>query len=236
VTRAAVMKLRQRVVMKPHRGMTVVQKWPRKRHKTQSERQQAWVNRFSLLGCIFKTPYAQGLDDAKAWAAGTGWWWRDVFTSAANGNLLQVPGEIKIKTPTCLLKRTTIDALTANILEPISWESEEWDNHNFWTPSPTPSRIYFEAPGLYLFGSECNFENSATDGSRALSIRLNGTDFISNTRGQDIANQDVILQAIAIYYFHAEDYVEAMVLSTVNSQVNAARMWAVAITPEQLLE
>jgi len=236
VTRAAVMKMRQRVVMKPYRGMTVVQKWPRKRGRTQSALQQAWVDRFSLLGCLFKSPDGQVRQQAGDWASGTGWWWRDVLTSAASGELIKVPGEIKIITPTARLTRDTIEALAANVTEAINWQTAIWDNNVFWASSPNPSRVTFRAPGLYLFGAECNFENSATDGSRALSIRANGSDLVSNVRGQDIANQDIILQAIGIYYFHENDYLEALVLSTVASQVNAAILWTIAITPEQLLE
>lgn len=213
----------------------MVQSWPRPRGRVKSARQQAWVDRFSLWACLTKSPDAQTYDQAKEWTKGSGWFWRDMLTAAMAGKLIEQEGETKIITPTCRYERIAVDALAANILEAVTWDTLAWDNNNFWTSSPNPTRVKFQSPGLYLLGAEVNFDNNATDGSRAASIRLNGTTNISNVRNQDIANQDVILQPSTIYYFHADEYIELMVLSTTASQVNNAKIWAVAITPETIL-
>lgn len=235
VTRAAVMKFRQRVVMKPHRGQTVVQKWPRKRGKPKSALQQAWVDRFKLVGCLMKSPDAQTYDQAKEWAKGTGWFWRDVLTAAANGNLLIEPGALKVTTPTFYVQQTIANPLVANTPEIVNFDTFRWDNNVFWTPTVAPSKVVFRAPGLYLIGSYALFDNTATDKSVDTWMRLNGTDLFPQSRAQDISNNDITPQFMTIWYFHEGDYIELRVQSTFATSVLVSNMWGVAITPEALI-
>lgn len=233
--KADVWRLRRTAQAKPWKDISVVQSWPRPRGRVKSARQQAWVDRFSLWACLTKSPDAQTYDQAKEWTKDSGWFWRDMLTAAMAGKLIETIGETKITTPTACYDRIAIDALVANVTESITFDTLRWDNNGFWAAAPNPTRFLIKSPGLYLMGAECNFENSATDGSRALSLRLNGTDIFANSRAQDIANQDVILQTGAVWYFRAMDYIEARVVSTVTSQVNNARLWIVAITPETII-
>jgi len=235
VTRAAVMKMRQRVVMKPNKGQTVVQKWPKKRGKPKSALQKAWVDRFSLVACINKSPAAQDLDAATDWAKGTGWFWRDVLTAAMNGNLFVVPGETKITTPTYYLQRTTVEALVANVQESVTLDTMTWDNNVFWNPLSNPTRIYFFAPGLYLIGMQGVFDNTATDKRVSIWPRINGVTDLPRAEIQDISNNDVAPWNTTIWYFHAGDYMEVRVLSTVSCNLNQVTCWGVAITPEGLI-
>jgi len=235
VTRAAVMKMRQRVVMKPNKGQTVVQKWPKKRGRPQSPLQKAWVDRFSLVACINKSPAAQDFDAATDWAKGTGWFWRDVLTAAMNGNLLVIPGETKITTPTYFLTRPGPEALAANVGEFIAWDGLQWDNNVFWNPLSNPTRITFKAAGLYLFGFQAGFSATASDKAIGLNVRVNGTDFMAQVKAQDIANQYIAQPWVSIWYFHAGDYIECEVVSNVNCNALNMVAWGVAITPEGLV-
>lgn len=229
------MGLRRIAQVKPWHDLAVVSTWPRPRGKVKSARQAAWVRRFSEWACATKAPDAQTYDQAKEWAKGTGWFWRDVLTSAMAGKLVMIEGETKITTPTARLHRNATEGLVANVPEVINLDAMIWDNNGFWAASPTPSRLLFKSPGLYLVGGELNFDNSATDGSRSYQLRLNGTTVIATVRGQDIANADIILPCSTIYYMHANDYLEVVATSTVTSQVNWTILWTVAITPEAIL-
>jgi len=235
VTRAAVMKMRQRVVMKPNKGQTVVQKWPKKRGRPQSDLQKAWVDRFSLVACINKSPPASVLDAATDWAKGTGWFWRDVLTAAMNGNLFVIPGEVKITTPTFYVEMAIAEALAANITESAFFDQMQWDNNVFWSSVTNPNRITFKAAGLYLVGINATFDNTATDKRVSIWPRINGTIDLPRFEVQDISNNDVGGTIVTIWYFHAGDYMEARMLSTQNCNVNMVSAWGVAITPEGLI-
>jgi len=234
VDMALVIKARGAFGIRNYRGQLYVSKWPRRRGSPKSELQQAWVQHFACLGGIWKWHDPRSFDEATKLAKGTGWFWRDVFTSAAHGKLMRLPGAIRVTTPTARVSRSTQDALVANVTETVSFEAVAWDNNRFYTPSEHTDRLTIRSSGLYLIGSECNFENSATDGSRALSIRVDGSNIIANTRGQDIANQDVILETLTIYYLEAGQYIDLRVVSTVASFVNNAHFWLVGITPEAI--
>jgi len=229
------MKMRQRVVMKPHRGAIVVQKWPKKRGPFASERQRAWIERFSLWACLVKSPDADSYNRANEWAKGTGWYWRDVLMAAMAGNLIEIVGETKITTPTAYLQRTSALALAAGVESSVSMQSEVWDNNNFWTSSPNPTRMVFKSPGLYLFAGYGVFGATAGDANRALRFRLNGTDNFPFFVQQDIANTAARFGTPWLYYFHADDYIELRASSSNAVNLDSAIAWAVAITPEAII-
>jgi len=229
------MKMRQRVVMKPHRGAIVVQKWPKKRGPFVSERQRAWIERFSLWACLVKSPDADSYNRANEWAKGTGWYWRDVLMAAMAGNLIEIVGETKITTPTAHISRTSTLALAANVNTVVPMSLSTWDNNNFWAASPNPSRIVFKSPGLYAVNLKAQFNNTATDKRVTLNARLNGTDLFRPVEIQDISNNDVSPDNYILWYFHADEYIEVMALSTVACDLNWAEAAVVAITPEAII-
>jgi len=229
------MKMRQRVVMKPHRGAIVVQKWPKKRGPFVSERQRAWIERFSLWACLVKSPDADSYNRANEWAKGTGWYWRDVLMAAMAGNLIEIVGETKITTPTVYLDRTSTLALAAGADVAVPMQVAQWDNNVFWASTPNPTRVVFKAPGLYIFGGRGNFANTSTDSQRRIWARLNGTTAFPSFTGQDIMNQPVLLGFLWVWYFHANDYIELICESSNANSLNNAQIWAVAITPEAII-
>lgn len=234
-TRAEVMALRKIAVVKPWHDMSVIQAWPRPRGRVKSARQQAWVDRFSEWACATKSPDAQTYDQAKEWARGTGWFWRDVLTSAMAGKLVGIIGETKITTPTAYLERTTNEALAAGGEEAINMTTFRWDNNGFWTLTPNPSRMLCKSPGLYLIGASAQFQANATDNHNYMRLAINGTTFLPYITGQGILTQPVFLNTMSIYYMHANDYIELRAGSSIAQTLNNAQLWIVAITPEAIL-
>jgi len=235
VTRASVMKSRKRVVMKPYKGRPVVQKWPRPRPANRSELQQAWIDRFSLLACFLKTPDPQEYDTARKWAEGTGWFWRDVLTAAANGNLIVIEGETKVTTPTAMVQRATNVNVVANTYLPIAFETEVWDNNVFWASSPNPTRIVCRSPGLYLCGATILYTADATNANRYAALRVNGTTMLPLGATPKNQNSPVVVDLLLPWYFHQNDYFEVLANSTANCAVDAVTAWVLAITPEAII-
>lgn len=200
-----------------------------------SERQKAWVERFKYWACITKAPDAQTYDQAKEWAKDSGWFWRDVLTSAMAGKLMSIKGETKITTPTVHVTRATNLSLVANVEKAIPWENEIWDNNNFWKSSPNPTRIVFKAPGLYIFGVSAAFAAIATDNHCYVHFALNGQALEGYATNQMILTQPVYVDKMLVYYFHADDYLEVYAGCSSNQTINAAWLWAVAITPEAII-
>lgn len=233
--RGDVWKMRRKAVVKPWKDLTVVQAWPRPRGRVRSARQQAWVDRFSLWACLTKTPDPRVYDQAKEWTQGTGWFWRDMMTSALAGKLIEVIGETKITTPTCYLERTTNEALAAGVEEAISMTAMRWDNNLFWSSSSNPSRMVFKAPGLYLIGASAQFQANATDNHNFLRLAINGNVFLPYVTGQGILTQPVFLNTGTIYYLHTEDYIELRAGCNIAQTLNNAQLWTVAITPEAII-
>lgn len=235
VTRNDVIRARGHFQLKDYRGSTVASEWPRARGHPSAVRQKAWVDHFSCLASASKLMDPRTYDMANDLAHGTGWFYRDVFTSAAHNKLVRQNGALRVTTPTCYVERTSVEALAANISEEVTFESERWNNNQFWTVGTTPKRVIVRAGGLYLIGARGNFNNQASDGSRAISIRVNGSQTVSTVRNQDIANQDIILETSTIWPFDPDDYFEVQVVSTIATDLNNCQAWAVAITPEAVI-
>jgi len=236
VTRKEVLKARGAFQLKNIRGQIIAASWPRKRGPVTSVFQGVWVEHFKCLAFLTKVPEGRSFAQAQEWAKGTGWYYRDVFSAAAVGKLLVEPGQVRVTTPTVYLQRTSVEALVANVTEEVTWETPRWDNNSFWSASTNPKRITARSAGLYLIGAAGNFNNQASDGSRAISIRINGTTVVESTRNQDIANQDLILNVSTIWYLDQNDYVEIQVVTTISTDLNNARAWLVGITPEAITQ
>lgn len=234
-TRADVWAMRKKAIAKPWKDITVVQSWPRPRGRVKSARQQAWVDRFSLWACLTKSPDAQTYDQAKEWADDSGWFWRDVLTSALAGKLVETIGETRITTPTASLTRATNQTIASGADVVLTPTAEEWDNNTFWSAAVTPTRMIFRSPGLYLVGFTAVFTASQTRRVSAW-MRANGTRNLGRALVQTSSNGDVHLTGAAVYYFRAQEYLELLARTTFNNDtVQIAQWWTVAITPEAII-
>jgi len=234
VDMALVIKARGAFGIRNYRGQLYVSKWPRRRGSPKSELQQAWVQHFACLGGIWKWHDPRSFDEATKLAKGTGWFWRDVFTSAAHGKLMRLPGAIRVTTPTAFVSREADQALAANTPYWVLFDSQAWNNNRFWEASPNPTRFTFRSSGLYLIGCYALIDNTATDKSVDLQMRINGVTNFPLIRAQDITNNDISPTYTVIWYFEAGDYIELRTQSTVATTLLSANLWAVGITPEAI--
>jgi len=245
ISRKQVLKTRRRARVYHRRGAVYIAKWPRRRGKVKSARQQAWVDRFSCFARAFSSPDPDTLNAANFWAKNvdiataqgvspSGWFYRDVITRAAVGKLITYQREVKIITPTAKVTRLSNQQFTAAQTAAMIPTAMEWDNNNFWNPNVNPTRLTVRAPGLYLVGATV-YAVTSSSGYQRLTILRNGTDLQCGNNAQHNA-ANWYTEVMGLVYCHANDYLEAIVLNSVSVlQYQLPSFWMVAITPEQLV-
>jgi len=205
-----VMASRGRLIMRVNKGQFVAQAWPRKRGKPKSQRQQMWVDHFSCLNSLSKMPDPYSHLTANMLSHGNGWYPRDMFIAAANGNLFGVEGEIKVMTPTCSITRATTQSVASGVKTIMNLTAADWDNNQFWEGVTHPSRITFKAPGLYLVRLAVLW-SSAAGSYRFIEIKLNGATFLAHDTNVPGGANSFYQEVTKLWYFHAGDYIEASV-------------------------
>lgn len=234
-TRGDVLKVRRRVVLKTWRGVPYIAAWPRQRKHTQSEVQQAWVDAFKDRAQVLKAPDPRLYQTAVEMAAGTGWYYRDVLERAAFGKLYTDQQERRVTTPTVFRKNSTSVLLTQNVNTPLSSDTSVWDNNAFYDAAH-PTRLNVKAPGLYIVQAQVRWDTTSGSNSTAHTLVVNGTDIIAahNVPGSTQANLTYAVHTI--WYFHAGDYVEALVQkNAAGNRVILQAFFMLAITPEALV-
>jgi len=229
-------RLKGRLVALNHRGLVVLRAWPRKRGPRKTALQQAWVNKFKSVALAVKTPTPQDLELSQLWAKGTGWYYRDVLTTAAYGKLFRVKGETRIQTPTCFLTGTAYTSCPSSTPTPLPLSDFDWNNNDFWAVSPNPTRITFRAAGLYMYHAGVQFNGAGQARNCIVNPRLNGSEFINQNNLRNWLADQAITPTTDVWYFHAGDYLE--ILASVGGLACTAklsRFWALAITPESLI-
>jgi len=229
------LKLSGRVYMRQHQGQVILQKWPKRRGRPTSERQQAWVDQFSAIAKVSKNPPADQLDDLEEMARGTGWFWRDIITRAAYGKLIVYPGQVRVSVPTARVSRSTSESLTNGVGKYLTPNTMVWDNNSWWSASSNPSRLTVHTSGLYLISAQIQY-NGITAGRRDLGIVRNRTDWVAETWQTVANNSGVMLNAMALYYLEAGEYVEVWAFCNVASVTAQLRNFCIiGITPEVVL-
>jgi len=227
-----VMASRGRLIMRTNRGQWLSQSWPRKRGHPKSQRQLSWVKHFSYLNCLSKMPDPYSLAAANHLASGNGWYPRDMFIAAANGNLFGREGEVKVTTPTCSLTRATNQSLASNVKTAIIMTAADWDNAEFWESVTHPTRMTFKKPGLYWVHAGVNF-SSASGSYRFVEFLLNGTTYIAHNTQAPSGSFSFFMQLSKLWYFHTGDYLELSMqqgAGTLQGQVD--QFSCVGIVPE----
>jgi len=233
-TRRDVVRARGRFQIKNWKGEAYASSWPKRRGKAKSARQQAWIDHFKCVATALKSPPPEILDAGTAFAAGTGWYYRDLQEVAAVAKLIRYRDEVRVTTPTVFAKRTTAENQSGSSPYTLTPNAVDWDNNQFWNGSVNPSRLTWRSPGLYLVGMECQFPNG-TNGQPVVLIYKNGTTILCRQYIGPSGNFQT-LQCMTVAYFHAGDYIQAKVDvsgSGHNFLLNA--LWAVAITPEAIV-
>lgn len=235
VTRADVLKVRRRVLLKGYRGMAYVAKWPRARGKKKTVLQQAWVDYFSHAARQAKTPSPDELSVAQDLAHGTLWYWRDVMQTAFAGKLFRWNSEEPVRTPTANIFRNLAQALPASGATILTPDEATWDNNAFWSDTVNPTRLTVRGAGLYLVGAFVEFLPNS-DNDRLIRVRYDGV-----TYGAGVAAKTGVvfpgwLSIMEPHYFHSGEYVELeAIIVNPGQTAKINSFWVLAITPEALI-
>jgi len=233
---SGVLKAKQRIHYKAHRGQIVAQKWPRKRGSPTSPLQAAWVQRFKTYAQASKTPIPEDFCTASQLAKGTGWYYRDVLERAMSGKLFRDEGEVKITTPTVSVSYSLTQGLPGSPPLLLLIDTVQWDNNVFWDPL-NPSRLTVLTTGLYLVMSTVRFD-TIVSGERYLfqQIKLNGGDFVMSHSIASDSSHIWDNQFVGLWYFNANDYIEVYANrggGTGNGHLS--NLTLLAITPESII-
>lgn len=233
--RADVLKARRLMHYRVWKGLPYVSKWPVARGKKKTELQQAWVDQFSSIARITPTMHPIESNNAKLWAGTTGFYWRDVLHRALIGKLFMDDGAVRVTTPTALVYSTIPQALTINVTTALQANAKRWDNYTWWASSPTPTRLTAKEPGLYLIGTWVTYPSDTTNWCE-VSIRVNGTTFITTVNQRPGSTIKQAFAPTTIFYLEKGDYVEVTAFCSASgetAQLNS--FWILAITPENVV-
>jgi len=184
---------------------------------------------------LLKSVNPQLFIQAQNLAKGTGWYYRDVLERGAAGKLIFEQEEHKITTPTAHFFSTTYTPVTQNQETYIATQASTWDNNSF-RDAAFPTRMVAKAAGLYLCGADVYWPLASGANLEHYRLWVNRTYLIGGQTepGNATANHEKNL--LGLWYFHANDYLEASVLK--NNSGNRAQLrniWMVGITPESII-
>jgi len=217
------------------KGRPYVRKNRRRTGKPKTPLQQAWVEYFKWTSCLSKQPDPYALGDARDWAKGTGWYYRDVIERAFAGKLVNVEGLKKLTTPTANIYRTTAQALATNQDVLLLPNAKYWDNNTFWSPTINPGRLTVRSRGLYLVGAWVNLPVFSTQ-FRYAWMKTSGGVELSRQVTATSTSTDCQWPLVAAWYFDEGDYVELYAHANGASQTAIVKhFWIVAITPEAII-
>jgi len=258
ISRRDIIKSRRRIHFRRDRGGNLyASAWPPLRGKKKTPLQQAWVDNFKFLASAPKLADGCALSIATPLAKDTGYFWRDVISSALSGKLLHYKGSMttdpplprlyadqvtkdyegapRVTTPTASLKRTSYQNMTQNVPLAITMQAADWDNNAFWSSTTNPSRLTIKSSGLYIVLLTVTWQPAAEFGFM-LGIRLNGTQFLGRIAGATRTAYDPGNHTAAIWYFNAGDYIEAMSeSSSVGCSVRPDQFAILGMTPESII-
>jgi len=118
------------------------------------------------------------------------------------------------------LQNSTAQSTTGGVTATLTFDTEIFDNGAMHTGSG--SRITAPTTGDYLIGA--NVEWSASSGVTFLWLNLNGTSVIART--ETSVSQPAIQEVSTLYHLTAGDYVEAMVQTQTNADIQSTDLYS----------
>jgi len=235
ISRQDTIKFRRRVQMNGWKGQPYFQAWPRQRGRPTSPLQIAWIQAFTQRARLLKSPDPKTLIAAQSWSAGTGWYYRDVLERASYGKLIVYGEAIRVTTPTVSVNRSGTQSVGLNTNVPISFTAQEWDNNNFWDLSTNPTRLTVRSAGLYLVCGQIGYTDASASGIRYIFFRKNGTTEYANVALPSGVTNTKELTTVGLIWLAANDYLELIARSSVNTTVFSRAFALVGITPEAMM-
>lgn len=102
---------------------------------------------------------------------------------------------------------TTFTLTTSGTLYAIPLNAEEFDSHSQHDNSTNPERFTCVKAGTYLVTGQVSFTANAT-GDRDALLRVNGTNYVGQTRNAAMASGSAFLPVFAMVELAVDDYVE----------------------------
>jgi len=260
ISRRDIIKSRRRIHFRRKRGGELyASAWPRLRGKKKTPLQQAWVDNFKFLASAPKLADACALDTASELAKDTGYFWRDVVSSALSGKLLyykgseltdpplpklyadqvnkQYEGAPRVTTPTARVHMSAAQACTAGVATTLIPNVKDWDNNTFWSSTTHPERLTARSSGLYLVLAAMLMTPNGESGL-AIRLMLNGATILART---DVATRTAPSEQpeynlVALYYLNAGDYITFDAnYSSGGCTGQLRQLTIVGITPESII-
>lgn len=260
ISRRDVLKSRRRIHWRRNKGGELyASAWPPLRGKKKTPLQQQWVDEFKFLASAPKLADACALDSATELAKDTGYFWRDVISSALSGKLLHYigaeennaplpmlyaqqvnkhyEGAPRVTTPSARVHMSASQACTQNVATTLIPDVKDWDNNVFWSATVHPERLTAKASGLYLILASMLMTPNAESGL-AIRIMLNGSTVVART---DVATRTAATQQpeyglIGLYYLNAGDYLTFDANYSSSGCTGQLRHFSVVgITPEAII-
>jgi len=196
--------------------------------------ESAWISNFSCLARFTKAPWSGDFNNATELQDQTGWYWRDVIHSALSGKLLGNPAK-RVTTPTARVFRTGVETLANGVVKILTPNDLDWDNNVFWDPTANQSRLTVRSPGVYLVGSQVEF-NNISGGRRVVQLIVNGTKIIGDQSVTQANANLARLTPCTLWAFNQGDYVQCAAFANVaGCSAELENFWILAITPEGVI-
>lgn len=127
------------------------------------------------------------------------------------------------QTSSCYAYQSVSQSITNSTDTAVNLESESWDTDSIHSTSANITRLTIPTGGAgkWLFIGQAQFSSNAS-GSRAPSLRLNGTTLVAATLGAASPDGVTYYQVSAILNLVATDYIELMAYQTSGGSLTLA--------------
>lgn len=226
------------VTVSTYKGVPYIRKRADRGRRVFSELQQAWVDRFTCTAQQTKNPSPRDYDTANKYKRddfpSNYRYWRDWIAVCFVNKLIVVNDEVRMTTPTALVRRTTAQTTTAGAWLTLLPNAYSWDTNTFWNSAVNPSRLTVKSSGLYLLGGSINYPGS-TPRQHYVRILKNGTTNVVFASGTNVSGEACDVSIFTPVYAQQNDYFEILTLiSGVAKNATLHDFYMVAITPESI--
>ncbi len=233
--------------------------WPPLRGKKKTPGQQAWVDHFKFLASAPKLADACALDASTELAKDTGYFYRDVISSALTGKLLYYKGSQitdpplprvysdqvtktyegapRVTTPTSSIYSDAYTPCAVDTWVDAIANHARWDNNAFWSATTHPERLTARSSGVYLVIANLETQVAGEYGYASRIIGSDGTIWAREDWATRTApTQQPANNMSALVYLNAGDYLTVQAnFSGPGNGVMINHFALVGITPESII-
>lgn len=105
----------------------------------------------------------------------------------------------------------------------ISFDTEDYDGHNYADVGAQPTRLTVPTTGLYVINARLSFASNTT-GFRGLYVRVNGTTYLMGSNQAAVNGDRTIISVCGMQNLLAGEYVEVMAYQNSGGALNAENL------------